>query len=286
MAHHVLSRFRLGVGVLLRAGALHDAVRQVVGLGLLVPARAGGLRLGVGQVVAPRLVQGAGRWQADILGERHQRNLGGDVVVAPRNDDVDEILGRGLQIHQLLPRHRARDVEHHGNLQVVADLARCLGELGRGRVDEGQLVDAGKLQERGLNVGRAGGGHRLAVVGHRELDRVVADRQARRHVLLVELLRRGDGAGRVSGARLQVAGARQHGRIDRGNGLVARVQPTADIDRGADGQHQHHRTKGKEDCHVAGAAGAETGQSLVEAAAAHEQRFHGTPHPAKTPQNT
>ena len=64
-------------------------------------------------------------------------------------------------------------------------------------------------------------------------------------------------AGLVGTVRLQRATAGKHRGVDRGDGLIAGVQPATDIDGGTDGQHQHHAHQRKDDGDVAGSVVAE-----------------------------
>jgi hypothetical protein len=48
---------------------------------------------------------------------------------------------------------------------------------------------------------------------------------------------------------------REDCRVDRSDGLVARMQPAADIDRGAHGKHEHDGHQREYDRDVAGVVG-------------------------------
>jgi hypothetical protein len=76
-------------------------------------------------------------------------------LVGP-HDDVDQVRSRCLQVGDLLPRHGARDVEHHRDLDALAAVStHCQLRPGNWLLscgDQRQLVNVGELQEGRLYV--------------------------------------------------------------------------------------------------------------------------------------
>jgi hypothetical protein len=123
--------------------------------------------------------------------------------------------------------------------------------IGRlGLVEQRELRDAGEVQEDGFDVGVADRDELGVVVDGRKRHRVVGDGRAVLGVLDVVALRRclgeREGCRRIVGG-LHDAAAREHRRVHRLDGLVARVRPAADIDGRADEHAQYDNEERKHD---------------------------------------
>ena len=95
----------------------------------------------------------------------------GQIALAAQEHDVEEVAGGVFEVLQLLPRHRSRDIEHHGDFEALdlTAIATRHGKLGlRKRLlslgDQRQPVDVGYLQKRSLDVRRAIRNYRYPVV--------------------------------------------------------------------------------------------------------------------------